>query len=174
MASSTASRAQGRNITGLTNDTGPAMHGKVLGLLQELVPAATVIGVLAQQGLGYDRAGLDQAARLLKLQQHFAPEVRQPQDIEPAFEAMKGAAAQAVYVAGGSVLFQQRHAVADLRARFRRSAWYVAKILSGAKPADLPEELPARFETSVNLKSAKALRLTVPQSLLLQADEVIE
>jgi len=192
----------GRNITGLTNDTGPAMHGKMLGLLQQLVPAATVIGVLAQQGLGYDRTAVDDAARLLKLRLHYAPEVRQPQDIEPAFEAMKAAGVQGVYVMGGPVLFQHRQAVVelqvrhrlpgmhfssdwvragglasygtDLRAQFHRSAWYVARIVNGAKPAELPVQLPARFEMAINLKSAKALRLTIPQSLLLQADEVIE
>jgi putative tryptophan/tyrosine transport system substrate-binding protein len=192
----------GRNITGLSNDTGPAMHGKMLGLLKELLPAAATVGVLVQQGLGHDRAAVDDAARLLKLHLHYPPGVGQPQDIEPAFEAMKGAGAQAVYVIGGAVLFQHRHAVVDLelrhrlpgihfssdwvragglmgygtdlRAQFRRSAWYVAQIVNGAKPAELPVELPARFEMAINLKTARAMGITIPQALLLQADEVIQ
>ena len=174
----------------------------MLELLKELVPAATVIGVLAQQGQGYDRAVVDEAARLLKLQLHYAPEVQQPQDIEPAFEAMKRAGAQAVHVIGGTVIYLQRQAVVelelrhrlpgmhfssdhvragglmsygtDLGAQFRRSAWFVARILNGAKPAELAVEQPARMALAINSKTAKALALAIPQSMLLRADEVIE
>jgi putative ABC transport system substrate-binding protein len=192
----------GRNITGLTGDAGQKLHGKMLELLKELVPAAAVIGVLAQQGLGYDRALVDESARLLKLQLHHAPDVQQPQDIEPAFEAMTRAGAQAVHVIGGTVIYLQRQAVVELElrhrlpgihfsadyvragglmsygidigAQFRRSAWYVARILNGAKPAELAVEQPARMALAINSKTAKALALTIPQSMLLRADEVIE
>jgi putative ABC transport system substrate-binding protein len=62
----------------------------------------------------------------------------------------------------------------DLVDNFRRTATYVDRILRGAKPAELPVQLPTKFEMAVNLKTAKALGLTVPQSILLRADEVIE
>ena len=192
----------GRNITGLTNDPGQTIQGKLLNLLRELAPAASTIGVLAQQGVGYDRASLEEAARRLRLELRYAPEVSQPVDIEPAFEAMKAAGADALYVAGGGILYQQRQTVTglalrhrlpgvffssdyvrvgglasygtDLRAQYRRSAWYVARILKGANPTDLPVEQPVRFESAINVKTAKLLRLDIPKSLLLRTDEVIE
>ena len=192
----------GLNITGLTNDQGPSFQGKALDLLKQLAPGAAVVGVLAQQAVGYDRVSLEEAARHLRLQLVFAPEVRQPADVESAFASMRGAGAQALYVAGGGFLYQHRQTVAglalryrlpgiffssdyvragglfsygtDLRAQYRRSAWYVARLLKGANAADLPVEQPARFETALNLRTAKALGLTVPRGLLLAADVVIE
>lgn len=192
----------GLNVTGLTNEPGPDLQGKVLDLLKQLAPSASVIGVLAQHAVGYDKASLEEAARQLRLELRYAPEVRQPAEIESAFETLRGAGAQALYVAGGGVLYQHRQAVAslalryrlpgiffsseyvraggllsygtDLRAQFRRSAWYVAQIFKGARAAELPVEQPARFETALNLKTAKALGLTVPQSLLVGADVIVE
>ena len=191
----------GRNITGLTNDPGQDMHGKMLGLLKELVPAASLIGVLVQQGVGFDRLALEEGARRLNLQLHYLPELRQPQELGPAFEAMKSARVQAVYVIGGAFIYQLRQSVAqlalqhripsmhfsadyvragalvsygtDLRAQYRRAAWYVARILDGATPGELPVEQPTRFETAINLRTAKALELIVAPSLLMRADEVV-
>lgn len=192
----------GGNITGLTNDAGQTMHGKMLALLKQFVPAASVIGVLVQQGVGTDRVALEAAARQLKLQLRHAPEVRQPEDIGPTVEALKGGRAQALYVIGGSYIYQNRKTVADLAlqhrlpaiffssdfvragglvsygtdlpAQFRRSGWYVAQIFHGAKAAELPVQQPVRFVTTINLKTARALGIVVPQSLMLGADEVIE
>jgi putative ABC transport system substrate-binding protein len=191
----------GRHITGLTNTPGAPIDGKMLGLLKELVPQAASVGVLVQKGLGFDRASVEEAARLLDLRLHFPPEVSVPEEIDAAFEAMKRAGAQAVYVLGGALVYAQRQRLAelesryrlpgmhfsadyvragglisygtDLRAQYRRAAWYVARILQGARPAELPVEQPARFEMAINLKTARALGLTVPPSMLLRADEVI-
>jgi putative ABC transport system substrate-binding protein len=191
----------GRNITGLTNDAGQSMHGKMLGLLRELVPAASVVGVLAQHGLGFDRGAVDQAARQASVELKYAPEIRRTDEVAPAFEWMKREGAQAAYVIGGAVVYQNRRAVAelalrhrlpcmhfaadyvragalvsygtDLRAQHRRSAFYVARILGGAKPSELPVEQPAKLEMALNMNTAKALGLVVPQSVLLRADEVI-
>jgi len=77
---------------------------------------------------------------------------------------------QSVFVRDGGLLAYGPYVV-DL---YRRAATYVDRILRGAKPADLPVQLPVKFEMAVNLKTAKALGLTVPQSILLRADEVIE
>ena len=192
----------GRNVTGLTNEPGQQVFGKMLQLLMEAVPRAERLGVLAQEGVGYDRAGLADAAARLNLRLLPTPEVRQPGDIDAAFEAMRHDGAQAYFGIGGGIPYAAREQVAalalrhrlpgmhfsadyvragalmsygtDLPAQYRRAAWYVARILGGAKPADLPVEQPARFETAINLRTARTLELKLPQRLLLQATEVIE
>jgi ABC-type uncharacterized transport system substrate-binding protein len=141
------------------------------------------------------------AARTLGFQLRFL-EARRPNDLEHAFSAMKQAQVGGLLVFPGPMLFGERKSVVTQAAKsrlpavypwreapsagglmsystnfpemYRRSAIYVDKILKGAKPADLPVEQPTKFELVINLKTAKALGLTIPQSLLLRADEVIQ
>jgi putative ABC transport system substrate-binding protein len=128
--------------------------------------------------------------------------VRDPGGLDRAFSAMKESRAGALIVESSSMLFTWRTHLADLALKnrlptmfaqrqyaeagglmayaadfsdlFRRAATFVDKILKGAKPADLPVEQPAKWELVINLKTAKALGLTIPQSLLQRADQVIE
>jgi putative ABC transport system substrate-binding protein len=141
------------------------------------------------------------AARGLGVRLQFV-EARGPEDFDRAFSDMTGARAGALTVLTSSMFFGERRRLVDLAAKhrlpavyqwrefvdagglmsygpnrpdwYRRAATYVDKILKGAKPADLPVEQPTKFELVINLKTAKALGLTIPQSLLQRADQVIE
>ena len=143
----------------------------------------------------------DVAARALSVRLQVV-EARGPEDFDRAFSDMTRARAGALTVLATPVFDSERRRLVDLAAKnrlptvysyrsyveggslmsygpdladsFRRAATYVDKILKGAKPADLPVEQPTKFEFAVNLKTAKALGLTIPQSLLLRADEVIQ
>ncbi len=140
-------------------------------------------------------------ARALGLQRTVV-EVREPREFSNAFAVLTRAKSDAIFVPADPLFFQHRARLADLAAQSRlpaiwglrehaeagglmaystnladltrRAAIYVDKILRGAKPADLPVELPMKFDLIINLKAAKALGLTIPRSLLLQADQVIE
>ncbi|MFI5340198.1 MAG: ABC transporter substrate-binding protein [Candidatus Methylomirabilales bacterium] len=193
----------GGNVTGLSV-LSPEMVGKQLELLKEIVPRVSRVAVLwnptnTSHPLSLREAKV--AARLLAVQlQTF--EAQEPDDFERAFAAMTRERAGALLVLRDGMFLLHPRRIADLAAKsrlpvmyggkdevgngglvaygpslrdsFRRAATYVDKILKGAKPADLPVEQPTKFELVINLKTAKALRLTIPQSVLIRADEVIQ
>ena len=141
------------------------------------------------------------AARVLGMRLQFV-EARGPNDFDNAFSEMTRARSGAVTVVGSVMFFNERRRLvalaaknrlpavypvrefveagglmtyaANLTEQFRRAATYVDKILKGAKPVDLPVEQPTKFELVINMKTAKALGLTIPQTLLLRADQLIE
>jgi putative ABC transport system substrate-binding protein len=192
----------GGNITGLSLSTGPEFIAKQLEILNEIVSKLSRVAILRQTGrAGAETAALESAARKLGLTILFA-DVRTPNDIEGAFSAMTRNRAGAFLILGGSMTWVSRQQIADLAVQhrlpgihlfreyaeaglllaygpssadnYRRTATYIDKILKGARPADLPVQEPTQFELVINMKTAKALRLTIPQSLLLRADEVIQ
>jgi putative ABC transport system substrate-binding protein len=193
----------GGNLTGVTLHA-PELAGKRLELLKGVLPGMRRVGVLAWPrpgGLGQVRAA-EAAARSLGLQVHVV-EVQETAQYDGAVETLKRDGADALLVLSSSTFFAERRRIADLAikhrlplvAPFREVAesgglmaygpnivelWkqrvpvYVDRILKGAKPGDLPIEQPTKYELVVNLKTAKTLGLTIPQSLLLRADQVIE
>jgi len=191
----------GGNITGLTTDASPELFAKNLGLLMEVVPNLSRVGVLRQADrTGGGLAELQMAARRLNVAVELV-DVRDLDELGSAFVTMSGKRVGAVIVFG-SVFYLRRQELADLALHhrlpaihvlkayaeagllmsygpnlldlYRRAASYVAKILSGTKPADLPVEQPAKLELVINRRTGKALGLTIPQSVLLRADEVIQ
>ncbi len=193
----------GGNITGLTLIT-PDLTEKRLQLLKEILPGRNRVAVLWNSGNPVSETEFrkaEAAARSLGLQL-LSLGVRDSHELASAFSSMKTEHAGALFVLPDAMLFSQRQKIVDLAADgrlplvgplrqfadagglmtygpnvvdvHRRAATYVDRILKGAKPADLPIEQPTKFELVINLKTAKALGLTIPQSLLLRADQVIE
>jgi putative ABC transport system substrate-binding protein len=193
----------GGNVTGLSI-LSPELVGKQLQLLKEAVPRISRVAVLWNPTIPIQELVLREAevaARSLKVQLQVL-EARAPGDFASAFSAMTKDRAGGLISLGGSIFFAQRTRIAELAAQsrlpamygqreyaeagglmaygasirenWRRAATYVDRLLKGAKPADLPVEQPTKFELVINLKTAKALGLTIPQSLLLRADEVIQ
>ena len=193
----------GGNITGLSS-IAPEVVGKQLELLKEVTPRVSRVAVLQNPSNHVHPAMLRQAegaARALGVQLHTV-QARTPPEIDAAFEAMRSQRAGGVLVLRDLLFLAQRTQIAALAAKsrlpavygnkevaeagglmaygantpqmYRRAATYVDKILKGAKPADLPVEQPTKFELVINLKTAKALGLTIPPSLLQRADEVIQ
>jgi ABC-type uncharacterized transport system substrate-binding protein len=194
----------GGNVTGLSYSVGPEIVGKELALLKEIVPKVRRVATLSNPANPVQpllMREVNGAARSLGVQlQHL--EVRGPDEFEGAFAAMANKQVGALLVVADTVFIFHRTRLADLAARsrlpaaygvranveagglmsygpsvrdlFRRSATFVDRILKGAKPGDLPVEQPTKFELVINLKTAKALGLTIPPSLLQRADQVIE
>jgi len=193
----------GGNVTGLSQMTHETA-GKRLELLQEIVPKLTRVAVLWNpQALGSTLSWkeLQLPARQLGIQLHSL-EVRSPDGFDKAFEDATRARAGALFVTAEPVITTNLKRIAGLAAQsrlpsifqwpefadagglaaygpdranfYRRAATFVDKILKGAKPGDLPFERPAKFELVINLKTAKALGLVIPKSMLLRADRVIQ
>jgi len=160
----------------------PELVGKLLELLKEVVPKVSRVALLgnpANPGTAPMVRRAQDAARALGIR--LQPlEARSPSEIDSAFAAMTTERAGAFIVLLDVMFSEHRARIADLAAKhrlptvYRRAAAFVDKILKGAKSADLPIEQPTKFELAINLKTAKALGLTIPPTLLLRADQVIE
>ena len=191
----------GGNITGLAL-LAPELSGKRLELLKEVVPRVAQVAVLwnPRNPVAANVRATEAAARALHLQLHLV-EVPGPEALEAAFETARQGHADALITLPDAMLWNQRLQVVGLAAQhrlpalfperefvdaggllsygpsvpasFHRAAIYVDKLLKGAKPADLPVEQPTKFELVINLKTAEALGLTIPPTLLFRADEVI-
>jgi ABC-type uncharacterized transport system substrate-binding protein len=193
----------GGNITGWTHQ-GLELREKYLELLKEAVPRATRFGILWNPANPVHKSSMkviEAAAQRLKIELYPAG-VQDPKELEGAFSALAGKRTEALIVYPDGLFLDQKAVIVSLAARRRLPAMYgireyveagglmaygtnlsqmyrlgaslVDKILKGARPADLPVEQPTKFELVINLKTAKALGLAIPQSLLQRADELIQ
>ena len=193
----------GGNVTGLTT-SGRELIGKRIELLKETLPGLSRVALLWNPGSQTQPLSLrdaEAAARSLGLQVR-PTEVRRPEDLEKTFASMAHERPEALALVASNMFRVHRARIVELAARhrlptmfsdrgyveagglmsygadqvaiFHRLATYVDRILKGAKPGDLPIEQPTKFELIINAKTAKALGLTIPPSLVLRADEVIQ
>ena len=193
----------GGNVTGLSL-LSPELGGKRLELLKEAgLPLSRVAVLCNPANPAFEPQWREMSAAGVALGIKLQPvEVRDPTEFEGGFRAMTQERVTALIVLQDALFVSQRHQLVELAARtrlpmlspwrevaeaggfmsyganpsdlVRRAAGYVDKILKGAKPADLPVEQPIKFELVINLKTAKALGITIPPTLLFQADKVIQ
>ena len=191
----------GGNITGVAFTSTEATYSKTLEILKEAVPTAGRVAVLIGQANPVTMQAVDVAIRGLKItvEPHTAAE---PEHLDRAFAAITRSNADAMYVPPSGLVYQYRRRIIDFAARSRlptiypfreavedgglisfgasqtamarQAASFVVRILRGAKPGELPVEQPTHYELLINLKTAKALGLTIPPSLLLRTDQVVE
>jgi putative ABC transport system substrate-binding protein len=193
----------GGNATGLTS-IAPELEGKRLELLKEVLPKVSRVAVLWNPANAYQIGSekeVQAAAKVLHILVASLP-VRNREELGNALAAIPREHADAVLVLADRLFLHNRERIADFvitnrlpamnayrelveagglisfgpsyAVMHRQAATYVDKILKGAKPADMPVEQPAKFELVINLKSARALGITIPQSVLARADEVIQ
>src|SRR5262245_24145020 len=193
----------GGNVTGVTTNNAELI-AKRISLLKELIPAASRVAVLANPGFQPTQAMVaetSRAARALGIQPQVV-EAREHDQLMKAFEVMTAAKAQALIVLPDAMFIAQRRRIVafaaasripaiyglrefaeagglisygvDRAESFRQSAVLVDKVLKGAKPADLPVEQPWRFGLVVNHRTAKALGVAIPSSILLRADQILD
>ena len=194
----------GGNLTGLALTAGPEIYGKYVELLKDLVPKLRRVAALSNPlnpAMAVQLKETKSAAVALGVTL-LSFDVRGPDDLEAVVAAIKKKRAEALVVLADPMLLGQRRRIADLAVKsglpsisgipenveagglmayaanrldiFRRAATYVDKILKGTKPADLPVEQPTRFDLIINLKTARALGLTIPPSLWVRAERFIE
>ena len=191
----------GGNVTGLSQQLTPEIRAKQLQLLKEALPKVSRVAVLRSPATTVGLREYETAALTLELRVQFV-EIRSRDDLGRAFAAMARERIDALVVPGDTLFFTERQRVATLARehrlpgmysvrefteagglmsysarlteQFRRAADYVDKILRGASPATLPVESPSQYELVINMKTARALGLTIPPAVLVRADEVIQ
>jgi putative tryptophan/tyrosine transport system substrate-binding protein len=194
----------GGTVTGLTIESDMTVYGKRLQLLRDIAPKISRIGVLTEWKLADAKwiPQIETTAQSLGLTLLPIVSVQRPERLGQTLVDLLGQQPQALYIADDPLFNSQRHVINDFAVKhrlpavsafrefteagglisygvsfpemFRRAASFVDRILKGAKPGDLPIEQPTKYELVINLKTAKALGLTIPPSLLARADHVIE
>jgi putative ABC transport system substrate-binding protein len=194
----------GSNMTGITFEAATETYGKRLQILKEILPTLSRVAVLQPRGdantrfamISLERAGPQLGVQLYPIS------IGSSGDLSAAFDEMKRSRSEALIVIAGVLTFVNGKQIADLALAHhlpschafeetvaagglvslgpdlvensRQAAAYIDKIIRGIKPSDIPVQQPARYQLAINLKTAKALGLTIPPTLLARADEVIE